>query len=70
MRDLVFLVPIAAKFGLEFVEVMFDRLFAAGVCFFFLPEVQDCIEACDVVEVPEVVDVASSSLFPIITAEA
>ena len=60
----------AAKLGLLlFVDVKF-RLFAAGFCFFFLSEVQDCIEARDVVDVPEVVDVASSSLFPTITIEA
>ena len=60
----------AAKLGLLlFVDVKL-RLFAAEVCFFFLSEVQDCIEARDVVDVPEVVDVASSSLFPTITIEA
>ena len=60
----------AAKLGLLlFVDVKL-RLFAAVVCFFFLSEVQDCIEARDVVDVPEVVDVASSSLFPTITIEA
>ena len=59
----------AAKLGLLLLVDVKFRLFAAGFCF-FLSEVQDRIEACDVVDVPEVVDVASSSLFPTITVEA
>ena len=71
MLDLGFLVFTAAKLGLVLVEVIFERLFAAGACFFcgFLPDAHECADACDVADVPELVDVASSSLAPIITSE-